>query len=54
MDPDAIATQFITSYYQLFDTDRAKLAALYVSSNFVCAMRTCDWHVPEKGVGKQR
>ena len=29
-DVDAIATQFLTSYYQGFDTNRQQLAALYV------------------------
>lgn len=27
----AIATQFLTQYYQIFDSNRAGLAALYVS-----------------------
>lgn len=31
MDATAIANQFITSFYQAFDTNRASLAALYVS-----------------------
>ena len=31
MDPESIAAQFVTQYYQLFDTNRAGLAALYVS-----------------------
>merc|ERR1711934_216133 len=28
-DPKGIATQFVTHYYQLFDSDRSQLAALY-------------------------
>lgn len=30
MDPSAVATQFTQYYYSTFDTDRSKLAPLYV------------------------
>jgi len=36
MDPDAIATQFVQSYYTVFDSDRSQIAAFYVS--FVSCM----------------
>jgi len=31
MDPDAIATQFVQSYYTVFDSDRSQIVAFYVS-----------------------
>ncbi len=33
MDPAAIGLQFVTQYYQMFDTNRAALAQLYVRAH---------------------
>ena len=43
MDVDAIATQFVRSYYTAFDANRAQVAALYVGLGIISVCCLCKF-----------